>query len=503
MIIHASKCCQKTSRRGEIVLDVWNLKGGQLKVLSSQEIEEIHQRALDVLQQVGCFFENEEALTIFKQHGAIVDSSTGIVKLPRNMVEEAIRLTPSSMLLAARDPKNDIHAEGDRVYFGPGTMPIKVRDLETGEIRRGTLKDCEDFARLIDALEHIHFFKGMITPSDVNSKIIELYMASAAFNNCTKQISQSPFSPQGAMDLYRMGVAVAGGEDAFKQRPMIIINMLAVSPLQWSRDNVQSIISLSRCNCPVIIGSEPQGGTTGPAPIAGQVMLNVAETLAGITLAQLVQPNLPVMWGNVGSISDMRSGLFASGAVELGLINAAMNQMAKYYKIPTYSTGGMSDSKISDAQAGVEKSLQILTVALAGGNYIHDAAGLMESCLLCSYEQYVIDNEMLGMVARILEGVRVTPETLSFDQIKKIGPRGNFMGLRHTLDHIRTEHYLPRLFDRSTYDNWKERGEKDIREVAREKAREILATHQVPPLPQEVQDELKSILSRAEATYAK
>jgi trimethylamine--corrinoid protein Co-methyltransferase len=189
--------------------------------------------------------------------------------------------------------------------------------------------------------------------------------------------------------------------------------------------------------------------------------------------------------------------------VELGLINAAMNQMAKFYRLPTYSTGGMSDSKVSDAQSGVEKALQALTVALAGGNYIHDAAGLMESCLLTSYEQYVIDNEMLGMVSRVLEGIRVTPETLSFEQIKEVGPRGNFMDLRHTLNHIRTEHYLPQLFDRNTYDTWEMRGAKDIRDVARERAREILATHEVKPLPKEVQEELNAIIRKAEKTYGK
>ncbi|MHC4458431.1 MAG: trimethylamine methyltransferase family protein [Planctomycetota bacterium] len=484
-------------------MDTWNLKGGQLKILSQGEIEEIHQRALDVLQQVGCFFESKDALDILENHGALVDPATRIAKLPRNMVESALQLCPSSILLAARDPARDIHAEGDRVYFGPGTLPVKVRDLESGEIRMGTLKDCEDFTRLIDALEFIHFFKGMITPSDVNRKIPELYMVNAAYNNTTKQISSTALSVQAAMDLYRMGVAVAGGEEAFKQRPMIIINMLAVSPLQWGQTNLDAIISLARAGCPIIVGSEPQGGTTGPAPLAGQVMLNVAETLAGITLAQLAKSNTTIMWGNVGSLSDMRSGLFASGAVELGLINAAMNQMAKFYRLPTYSTGGMSDAKLSDAQSGVEKALQALTVALAGGNYIHDAAGLMESCLLCSYEQYVIDNEMLGMVARVLEGIRVTPDTLSFEQIKEVGPRGNFMGLRHTLNHIRSEHYLPRLFDRKTYDSWEAAGAKDIREVAREKAREILATHQVEPLPPEVNEELKTIIKKAKATYAK
>lgn len=484
-------------------MDVWNLKGGYLKFLSQNEIEEIHQRALDILQQVGCFFESEEALDILKKGGAIVDSSSKIAKLPRNMVEHALSLTPSSIMLAARNPKHDIHAEKDRVYFGPGTMPIKVRDLESGQVKAGTLKDCEDFARLIDALDNIHFFKGMIMPSDVNPKIAELYMLNAAYNNTTKQISQSPLSPQAAVDLHRMGVAVAGGEDAFKLRPTIIINLLAVSPLQWSRDNVNSIIALAKANCPLIIGSEPQGGTTGPSPLAGQVVLNVAETLAGITLAQLVKPNLPVMWGNVGSISDMRSGLFASGAAELGLINAAMNQMAKYYRIPTYSTGGMSDAKDSDAQAGVEKSLQILTVALAGGNYIHDAAGLLESCLLCSYEQYVIDNEMLGMVARILSGIRVEPDTLSVEQILQVGPRGNYLGLRHTLDHIKSEHYLPKLFDRTTYQTWEENGAKDIKEVAKEKAKEILNEHHVEPLHQEVQKELEAIIDEANKTYGK
>jgi trimethylamine--corrinoid protein Co-methyltransferase len=484
-------------------MDPYNLKGGQLKILSQSEIEEIHQRALDVLQEVGCYFEHEQALKIFKDHGARVDESTGIVKFPRNLVEKSIKSCPSSMLLAARDPKKDIHAEGDRVYFGPGTLPVKVRDLETGEIRMGTLKDVEDFARLIDALEFIHFWKGMLTPIDVNQKVVDLYMAYAAFKNTSKQISQSPLSTKGAIDLYRMAVAVAGGEESFQSRPMIIINMLAVSPLQWTRENVGAILELAKRGCPIIVGSEPQGGTTGPTPLAGQVLMNVAETLAGIILAQLVRPNTPVMWGDVGSISDMRTGLFASGAVELGLINAAMNQMAKFYKVPTYSTGGMSDSKLSDCQAGVEKSLQILTVALAGGNYIHDAAGMLETCLLATFEQYVIDNEMLGMVARVLDGIRVTPDTLSMDAIKEIGPRGNFMGLRHTLDNIRSEHYLPRLFDRSTRETWIARGGKDIQEVAMEKAREILAKHVPEPLPAEVEAELKAIIKQAEESYGR
>jgi len=484
-------------------MDSWNLRGGHLKFLDQHEIEEIHQRALDVLQQVGCYFDHDDALDTFARHGAVVDKGSRIVKIPRNMVEAAIRQCPSSMLLAARDPERDIHAEGDRVYFGTGTCPVNVIDLESGRLRRGTYKDCEDFARLIDALEFIHFFKTMITPSDVNQRVFELYMSYAAYKNTTKQISSTSFSPETALDQYLMGVAVAGGVEAFKQRPTMLINFLAVTPLSYDYKAAAGIMETARRGFPMIIGSDPQGGTTGPAPLAGQLVLNAAETLAGITLAQLVQPHVPIMWGNIGSVAEMRTGIVATGAVELCLINSAINQLAKWYRIPTYSTGGMSDSKTSDAQAAVEKSLQSLTVALAGGNYIHNASGILDFSMSCSYEQYVIDNEMLGMVARVLEGIRVTPETLSFEQIKAVGPRGNFMGLRHTLSHIRGEHYLPRLFDRTTYDTWLANGGKDIREVARERARQILATHEPAPLPKEVDQELQAIISRAEETYGR
>ncbi len=484
-------------------MDAWNLKGGKLKYLTEDEIEEIHYRALDVLQQVGCFFEHPEARNSLKGAGCMVDDISGIVKFPPTLVEQAIRQCPTGMLLAARNPKYDIHAEGDRVYFGTGTLSIKVIDLETGQIRMGTLQDCKDFARLVDALEYVHFFKAMIHPQDVNQKVAELYMVYAAYANTTKHVSCTPYSPEGATDLIRMGQVIAGGSEAFKSRPTMLVNVLAVSPLQWSHVNLSALMNMARMGAPMIIGSEPQAGTTGPCTLAGTLLINVAETLAGIVLAQLIQPGIPVMYGNISSIADMRSGLFASGSVELGIMNVAMNQMASFYGLPTYSTGGMSDSKLSDAQSGVEKALQALMVALGGGNYIHDAAGLLECCLTSSYEQYVIDNEMLGMVVRALEGMRVTPETLAFDVIKDVGPRGNFLGQRHTLNHIRTEHFLPRIFNRQTREDWERDGALDVREVARQRAREILASHQPEPLPEEIDKELLDIIQHAGQTYGR
>lgn len=185
-------------------MDAWNLRGGQLKFMTEKQVEEVHFAALDVLQRVGCFFEHEEALRIFEEAGAWVDREKKIVHIPHHLVDQALRSTPDRVFLAARNPKYDIYLEDNRVYFGTGTVSVNVLDLETGMLRRGTRKDCEEFARLVDALEYVHFFKSMIVPNDVNQKIPELYQVYSAFANTEKQISSNAYSAEGAMDLIRM-----------------------------------------------------------------------------------------------------------------------------------------------------------------------------------------------------------------------------------------------------------------------------------------------------------
>jgi trimethylamine--corrinoid protein Co-methyltransferase len=484
-------------------MDAWNLRGGQLKFMTEKQVEEVHFAALDVLQRVGCFFEHEEALRIFEAAGAWVDRGKKVVYIPHHLVDQALRSTPDRVFLAARNPKYDIYLEDNRVYFGTGTVSVNVLDLETGLLRRGTRKDCEDFARLVDALEYVHFFKSMIVPSDVNQKIPELYQVYSAFANTEKQISSNAYSAEGAKDLIRMGEIIAGGMKEFRSRPMIIVNVLAISPLQWGHTNLEILIELAKMKVPMIIGSEPQAGTTAPVTLAGQIVMNTAESLAGITLAQLISPGVPVVYGHIGSISDMRSGLFASGAVELSMLNAMSNQIAHYYRLPTYATGGMSDAKLSDYQSGVEKALQAMITAMSGGNYIHDAAGLLECCMTSSYEQYVLDNEMLGMVSRALEGVDFTRETLAFQVIQEIGPRGNFLGHMHTLRNITKEHFIPKIFNRQVREDWEKGGSRSAADVAKEEAKRILRTHQATPLPAEVDRELQLILKKAEESYGR
>lgn len=480
-------------------MDTWNLKGGQIKYLTNDKIEELHLASLRVLQEVGVVFEHEEALDLFEKHGASVDRAKKRVWIPPFLVEQAIKTAPERVTLAARNPRYDLLLEKQRVYFGTGTLALYVLDLETGAHRDGTLKDCFDFPRMIDALEYVHFFKAMIWPSDVPKETADLHQLYAAYASTTKQISMACFSRETAMAAVEMAEAVAGSPIEFKKRPLLTINVLSVSPLLWAHKNTDILIALAKHgNIPIIIGSAPYSGTTAPVTLAGLVVQGNAENLAGITLAQLISPGCPVLYAMIGSVSNMKTGRIASGSVELGIITAVCAQLCHYYKIPMYSTGGMSDSKCSDIQAGYEKALQAVMAALSGAHYIHDAAGLLDFCLTTSYEQYVIDDEILGMVARILHGMNTDKDALAFEVIKTVGPGGHYLAQKHTMAHLRNEHFIPRITNRQARAEWENGGRHSALEAAKETARALLDSHTPEPLPATVDTELKQILKRTE-----
>ena len=226
-------------------------------------------------------------------------------------------------------------------------------------------------------------------------------------------------------------------------------------------------------------------GATSPCTLAGTVVTNNIETLTGVILAQLVNPGTPVIYGSVATSMDMKSGSYLAGSIESGLINAGLAQMAQYYRIPFYATAGMSDSKLPDCQAGYEKAATTMLAVLAGANYIHDAAGILEFCTTASYEQMVIDNEIIGICLRAARGIEVDEDKLAEEVIRRVGPGGNFIAEDHTIRHFRSEFFYPTVADRQLRTAWEKSGSLDTQERARRMARELLETHVPLPLPQE------------------
>ena len=250
-------------------------------------------------------------------------------------------------------------------------------------------------------------------------------------------------------------------------------------------------MEVAKHGIPVVVPAEPLCGATAPITLAGNLVVLNVDTLIGVMLTQLVNPGTPVLYGSVASITDMRDMKYLSGAIEMGLLNAAAAQIARFYKLPLYSTAGMSDAKTNDTQAGYESALTGLLVALAGGNFIHDAAGFIEFCMTASYDKLVIDNEIIGMVMRAVEGIQVNDETLAFDVLKKAGPGGHFVSNRHTRKFMRTELYQPQLSDRNNRQDWEREGAKSAQARATEIAREILAKPETPILSSEIRTEIR------------
>jgi trimethylamine--corrinoid protein Co-methyltransferase len=208
--------------------------------------------------------------------------------------------------------------------------------------------------------------------------------------------------------------------------------------------------------------------------LAGTLVVQVVDSLAGVIISQLANPGTPVIYGSVASSTDLRDMKYITGSVEMGLLNAAGAQIAQFYKLPFYATGGMTDSNVIDAQCGYESSITTLLCALAGANFIHDAAGLMEFALTMSYEKLVIDNEILGMTMRAVRGIEVNDETLAFDALREAGPGGHFVANRHTRTYMRREHYAPTLSNRKSREKWEKQGSKDIFQKAKGRVEQIL-----------------------------
>lgn len=488
------------------------LPGGQYKPLTQRDIERIHDASLTVLERTGIEVMPSECRELFRAAGARVDDSANRVFLSRQMVEKALTLPPKEVRLCGRDPKHDILLGSTRVYMGTGGAAVKVLDLESGQARESTLQDVADFGRLADALDNIHFYLRACVARDIPVDQLDINTYYAAAVNTTKHVTVNAFSVQAVRDIVEMAGMILSGVawsrslvvdatdhtttrphdhattrlgDHVQQRPIVsFTNCWTVSPLRYAPETVEVLTEIVRQGIPVFTSSAPQAGATSPAALAGTLVQINAEELSGVVYTQLIRPGAPIVLGYVPSVADLRTGSFSGGAAEFALMNAAAAQLGQFYGLPVYNSSHLTDAKIPDIQAGYEKGITGTMAALAGSNYIHHAAGFLESLLTVAYEQYVIDDDINGSILRALRGIEVTDETLSVEVIDAVCKgEGHFLGSAQSLALMNSEYYYPHTADRRSRAAWEEAGALDMREAARRKARQILATHQPTAIP--------------------
>jgi trimethylamine--corrinoid protein Co-methyltransferase len=432
------------------------LKVRTLQALSTEAVDDLHMATLQVLAETGIAVHWDPALHVFAEAGARVDWRTHIVYLPESLVEEGLGKTPHRFLFTARDAQYTLELAKGSTYFTNGFGATYVLDAASRERRVATLEDLARFTRLADYLPHVDYPITQCIPQDVSKELVGQYMALTMLANTVKHVYCPTFSLDGALDFMEMAAIVLGGEDALRRNPTFINSMICpTSPLQYSADAAARLMAFSRVRVPFGIWSAPLAGATGPATLAGTAVVQNAEVLAGVVLAQLAQR----------------------------------------YGLPTYGTGGVIDAKVPDEQAAYESMLSSVVGSLAGITIVHDAVyGILESGMTACYEQLLICHEMVGMVRRVLEGLEVTPETLALPVIHAVQPGGTFLNQQHTLRTFRREHWFPDLTDRAPRSEWQQQGAKDVVQRARERIHEIEATHKPEPLDPDILKALYGVI---------
>jgi trimethylamine---corrinoid protein Co-methyltransferase len=404
---------------------------------------------------------------------------------------ELIGKAPAEVRLCGQEEKHDILLGGKRVYTGTGGTALYIYNPENGDKKLATLEDLKQITKLVDGLDNIHLFMLPTYPNDLPVEEIDVNRFFAGLDNTTKHVMGGVYTADGVSRVIKMAEIVAGSAEKLRQRPLISMIACIISPMKMDAHYGDLIIHIARNGIPVVCPAEPLCGATSPITLAGNLVIQTVDSLMGVMLTQIVNPGTPVIFGSVATNTDLTDLRYLAGSVEMGLLNAAGAQMAHFYKLPFYATGGMTDSKVLDAQSGYESATTSLLCALAGANFIHDGAGLMEFAMSVSYEKYVIDNEILGMAMRAVEGVVVNDDTIAYDLIKQVGPGGNFVSAKHTRQYMRREHYRPELSDRRSREDWEEAGSKETWQRASEKVKKIIAGHD-RKLPDTIKKEVLS-----------
>jgi len=444
-----------------------------IKVASEQQLERLHNASLHILKRTGIEVHLDEARDLLRSAGALVNGIR--VRLPKEMVEQAIDSAPDCIMLHKQDGVPSMEVRGTNYFFGSGSDLRYTIDLETGERRLSTLKDVADSARLVDQLEHFDFHMSYGLASDVAMEDQEIAQLEAMLANTKKPLLLTQFSERKVLDrIYNAVTGVyAGGKDGMKKKPYVVLYGQFISPFLHHREGLERLFFCADNSIPLVYVPTILAGASSPVTMASALAVGNAECLAGLTIHQLRSPGAPFIYGGCITPFDMRIGNIAYGCPEWNISDTILAQLSRRYKIPLFATAGCTDAKIPDGQAVAEAMYSLLMDAAAGCNIIHDA-GYMESGLCGSPEYLVMNNELIAVVKNLLKGYDFSDEALSLDLVDRVGPGGHFLEEEHTLKHFRKEVWYPELFHRGLYEQWKADGSSTFRDCAHRKALTLL-----------------------------
>jgi len=472
-------------------------------VLSRDDLKAVHWATLDVLERTGFRVYSEKCLKMLDEAGCRVNYKDRSALIPSHLVEEALRKKRRTITLYARNPKYDLKLDGRHVYISTDGNGTNTIDLETGQRRPSIKDDIAKSAVIADALDAVHVYWPVVSSQDTSPHVRHLHDLQASLANTEKHVQfETTVSPEEARFQIDMAAAVVGGKKELRKRPIVSSVHCTIAPLQHDRGSAEAALEFAKAGVPISFYSMPQAGATGPVTLAGSLTVANAEVLSGLVMAQLAAPGAPVIYGTGGAAFDMKACCRTGGSPEQGLFSAAVSELARYYGMPSVAGGFVSTAKEPGGQACYEKVISGIPQVLSGCSIII-GVGLIEDCNTLHFEELIIDEEIVKMVFRLAQGIEVSDETLALDIIGKVGPGGNFLAERHTLDYLTKEQFIPELTDRLSYEAWLKHGAKSVVDRAKEKMKTILEKHRPEPLERDIQKEIGDIMSRADRDLAK
>ncbi|EHL08368.1 trimethylamine methyltransferase [Desulfitobacterium hafniense DP7] len=459
------------------------------QILSQNEIEQIHETSLRILEEVGVIFSYAPAREILAKGGAKVDGQK--VYFPRAMVERERKKAPASFTLYARNPEKNVLINTQKTaYVGPYGAPF-VMDMDNGR-RLAKLQDFINLCKLEHKMNNIDIMSHIpCEPQDVDPEMRSLEMVYQTLKHSDKPLMATVLGYEMTKRNIEMASIVFGGLEAIKDKPIVVGIPCTLTPLSYDDKMAGAIIAYAEHRQPQLVNSLCIAGATTPVTVAGTVALQNAEVLAGIVLSQLVSEGTPIIYSASSSNAEMSNGSLAIGTPEDAVFSLVNGQLAKFYNLPCRISGALSDSKCADAQAAYESMLTLSMAQMAGGNFILHGAGIIDTYNTVSLEKMMIDDEIIGMVRRIDQGVVVNEDTLAFDVTKEVGPQGQFLTHVHTFTHFRKEFYRPVLSDRNNPTQWEADGALTAEKRANIRWKKLIDDYVEPVLDKDVDAALR------------
>ena len=476
---------------------IWKGKidmGNRLQPLTKEQIHIIHNAAMRILGETGVAFRLPEAVKIFEQHGFRTDGDT--VFFDESQVLNALETVPREFTIMARNPENNVRLGGDHFAFGPAWAAPFVIDAD-GTRRNACLADQENMCRLVQTSEYVDFAAGsMAVPAEFAPEEAATRMLHAAITMTDLPLISNPCARENGVEIAEMAEIVWGRKAAELAHPVSIVSVNPLSPLSYADDTLEGLIEFARNGQALLISSMVLAGITGPIDIAGTAAQEMAESLAGITLAQLINPGVPCVCGGTSCASDMRTGGVSLGGPESLQLTAIAAQMAEHYGLPCRYGGNLTDAYSINAQAGIESALLMAAPVISGAHFIHQSCGILGAYAAVSLEKFVIDEEVCGMIKRAVAPLDISDAGINTDLIQRVGSGGSYMMQPETAMKCRTAFFPANLTCRSTYEDWTAKNSGDMVARAAEYVKKRIESYEKPDIDPGVERDLNAYIER-------